>query len=103
MFTTNAALNYHCKSKHNGGLTNADGKERNIKEDNQLVETTSQTQTSQVSVKRANKRKIPKIVYIMPGKSPSDGGESKKMRAANSKIEIQSIVSSTIPIYIVDK
>lgn len=99
MFTTNAALNYHCKSKHND-QTDADGNERAINDDNSIVETTStKSQTTQGPAKRANKRKIPKIVYVMPGKSEPDI-QPKKTKVVNSKIEIQTITS--IPIYIVD-
>lgn len=98
MFTTNAALNHHCKWKHND-VTEVDGNERTTNDDNGVVE----TQTSQGSAKRNNKRKIPKIVYVMPGKLESEPQEiqAKKTRVGNTEIEIQSITS--IPIYIVDK
>lgn len=103
MFTTNAALNFHCKTKHKN-FVDADATEQSIIGDNGVVSTATLTKlkSSQLPAKRSNKRKIPKIVYVLPGKLESDSDiESKKPKVGNSNIEIQSITS--IPIYVVDK
>lgn len=95
MFTTNAALNYHCKSKHNDAnepRTNDDNSE------NVTMISKSQSTEATTAAKRGNKRKIPKIVYVLPGKLESEPEiETKRSKVENSKIDIQSI-----PIYIVD-
>lgn len=94
MFTTNAALNYHCKSKHNN-VIDTDENKQTIVDDNDVIETKLQ------SPKRNNKRKIPKIVYVLPGKLESTTDKQpKKAKIENSNIEIQSITS--VPIYVVD-
>lgn len=104
MFTTNAALNYHCKSKHNA-VTDEDGNERsNNGNDSGIVETLTKSETSQVVAKRGSKRKIPKIVYVMPGNLESESEVQTKQAKNDSPIDIQSITS--IPsslIYIVDQ
>ncbi|KAJ6641337.1 Zinc finger protein [Pseudolycoriella hygida] len=71
MFTTNAALNFHCKSKHN------DTANGNV--DIRVTETNTKEETPQ-AVKRASKRKIPKIVYVLPGKRDSEETRSKIAR-----------------------
>lgn len=101
MFTTNAALNYHCKSKHNE--INGDSEDQATKMDENVILSMHEiSKLETLRVKRPMKRKIPKIVYVMPGKVESELDDPSKVSRIEkrSKIEIQSI--SSIPMYILD-
>lgn len=75
-FTTNAALNYHVKSKHAGASVDASGQE--IDDDDVGEDTVEVPLIQEVSVGRGSKRKFPKVVYVLPGKLGADGEDQSK-------------------------